>query len=1800
MGDAQTSTGPNIWVEESLAAIDGIADGAEKVQALLDLASELLPSPAKVLERALAAADTIQNNSSKAFALMEIAPRLPESEQRAVLERALAAADSLQNDYTKVQALMEIAPRLPESEQRAVLERALAVADTIQDDNNKAYALSAIAPQLPESDKDLLERALAAADNLQDDYAKAQALSAIAPCLPESEQRAVLERALVAADSLQDDYVKAQALSAIAPRLPESEQRAVLERALVAADNLQDDYAKAQALSAIAPRLPETNPDLLERALAAADNILRYDAKAYALSAIAPRLPESEQKAVLERALDAADNLQDDYSKAYALSAIAPYLPETEQKAVLGRALAAADNLQYDQSKAEALSAIAQRLPETNPDLLGWALTAADNILRYDAKAYALSAIAPRLPESEQKAVLERALAAADNIQDDQSKAEALSAIAPQLPDAEILVQQFSGDRFSLVLNLVKAQATDAQKVQLLSAAAPHLSLGLLPAALQIIAQGAISNEALRVEALGNLAPYLATEQFSMALALCQTASESPGSAITRTFIHQANRAAALTHLLPYLASLDQYEAARGLIETAIPKPTYRAPVLTALATALSTERVADIVAKTPKLLKIAKDDQPTTAEERFTALVNAVWDMLQALPGDEYLGRRATILCQLIPAMSIAQIDNEVLPNLPSLFQYRAENTEHGYLEDSGYIAQVLTAIASHRLAIDPAIGTDVFQNPNVDAIVDSTKLIPNDVYGQVMVLSRLAGNRAINRAETIKSPFKQAAAWVEIACHTSDHQYKALQLINRLPNAYLQSQYLQRLIPHLHPTQSLEAARVIKEINRDYQRTQSLILLACKFPQFRPDAKAAALSLKNPVQQIEQLSVLAVEVPELLPDIIDLLEKSQPSPQTETAPNPESDGSGSALEAKLAPNALAKPDTETEEALAGNSEGGSETASQPRDLWRQTVQRKNLLQVLAPHLPMRINREVNRKGSIDSSNDLWARALYLLARSYRDALHGGSLRNESTEGKDALNLKDEIDALSNLLLMRDLEPPMTVGILGGWGGGKSYIMHLMQQRMTQIRSRPVNLATEAWHPDPNHEKLSPYVGHIYQIKFDAWTFAKSNLWASLMQTIFTGLDRQISLEQRLQKCFAEKEIDPYAPNSPYSDIWKVLYQANDTDREHFLQQVFKGDTLAELSTEQQYRVDKLLWDKRKTLKQEAIEKQQDIETELTQVKETISRQEVELKKAQQALENAQDPDKQDLIDHVNQILVVSGALLKSRLGEETFNEIQQGIESKLPSDLTPESFRRFQIEVRQFMTNILEGTDTDGNPFNFSGKVLKQWARRNLSFIIIFCLFALTALIAPWFVAWKLPDAIVPQIVAFITPLLPAVAMAQKLWRAGQQWYNQTKQALLDCEAEIQGSQAVIQRETRRFQINQEHRIQTLKDQIEQLKQQEQNLDQKMQTVQGEIPANVYASLGEFIAQRIHEGQYDRHLGLMHFVKEDLSKLSDRLLPPKMGSEEFAHKLEDLQQVFPRGPARVVVYIDDLDRCPPRRVVQVLEAVQLLVKTPLFIAVLAIDERYITRALEQFYKGVLLRHGSPSGTDYLEKIIQLPYRVRPIMASALEEYLRSQVVIQDNATGGSKFSEFSRQEFNLLLECCKQVDLSPRSLKRLTNVYKLFKIVCRTRGTKVSSQVQQAILALLALSGRYPDLMRGVFDDIETCYEEQRDKTEADRQGKHLHLESHLRDFFRDYSLPESDQYLEREFEKLQHDALYTNILPPNLTLQDMKHEIFNLIRSFSFVGDIGEDPDDYRQSGLIDNGLPHSNRKIPAADP
>jgi hypothetical protein len=1182
-----------VLLERALTAVDNIQDDAYKAEALGATASRLPEFASALLERALIAAENFQDDRYKAQSLIAIAPRLPESDQRAVLERALTAAENIQDDIfgSKALALIAIAPRLPKSDPAlleriltvadnikdasskaqalsaiaphlsesdpALLERALTAMDTLQDDRYKAQALSAIAPRLPESDPVLLERALTAADKIQDDRYKAQALSAIAPRLPASNQRAVLERALTVADNLQDDSDKALALSAIAPRLPKSDQRAVLERALTVADNLQDDSDKALALSAIAPRLPESDPVLLKRALTAADKIRNDRYRAEALSAIAPRLPEYDQRAVLEHALTVADNLQDDSDKALALSAIAPRLPASDQRAVLERALTAADNLQTDYFKAEALSAIAPHLPASEAALLERALTAADNIKNDSYKARALSAIAPQISSENFKRFLEATFSLSD---------AAKSLASPATRFTKDFLQLYPALKYSTALNIVEYISDDTDKTKFLSAIIPRLLVGLLPDVLRLI-QATFIADRYRTETLNNLLPYLPEDQLPEALRL-----------ITQSIHNPYNKTITLEELIP-ISPIEHFNDVLDLLENKIALPHHRASILHAITEVLATpEQTAKLISAASK----TASDVPLTDEPNILAyrdLVKRTFKLTQQLKEPQR------------DDFSYEQAASSIFSQLAPVLKYLAEPEQKAFLEavktlsDPGYQATVLIALAPNfkdlvQTALTTYIGDDYRNLLHIKiqlALTDS--LSPQD-------LRSIATQLNTDQNLYIKSPYRKAEAWVDVACHPAGaiYQTKALRVIRELKNnAYLQTQYLQRLIPHLTYQQRLEAANIINDIRNPYHQVSARVALARKFPEseFFGPALNGALALESKVQQLEQLSTLAIDMPELLPRIIKLAEiaDAQNTPKT----------------------------TEEEE--------GSQESEQQGKTFKKNVDRYSILVALAPHLPMRINREVKRSWALSHTitDDLWDRALYLLARSYRDALTGGTLRNDAAQDKDLLDLKDEINALSGLLLMRDLEPPMTVGILGGWGGGKSYIMHLMQQRMTDVRSGKVDPAIEAWNTNPNHEKLSPYVGHIYQIKFDAWTFAKSDLWASLMQTIFFELNRQISLEHQLARVLAEHPEDPASRAKALCEAgpyWPVLYKASDQDRQWFLERVLSPAQLAKFKDiHNQGQIDDELWRQLGATYQAENQKLTELETELHRKQDELRR---------------------------------------------------------------------------------------------------------------------------------------------------------------------------------------------------------------------------------------------------------------------------------------------------------------------------------------------------------------------------------------------------------------------------------------------------------------------------------------------------------------------------------------------------------------------------------------------------------------
>ena len=289
-------------------------------------------------------------------------------------------------------------------------------------------------------------------------------------------------------------------------------------------------------------------------------------------------------------------------------------------------------------------------------------------------------------------------------------------------------------------------------------------------------------------------------------------------------------------------------------------------------------------------------------------------------------------------------------------------------------------------------------------------------------------------------------------------------------------------------------------------------------------------------------------------------------------------------------------------------------------------------------------------------------------------------------------------------------------------------------------------------------------------------------------------------------------------------------------------------------------------------------------------------------------------------------------------------------------------------------------------------------------------------------------------------------------------------------------------------------------------------------------------YESVDDLVRARLEDHTYTERLGVMQQISDDLVSLSNSLVVAKDDPYE-----QRKQELFPRGPARVVLFIDDLDRCPPRKVVEVLEAVQLLLTTDLFVVVVALDVRYVTKALERVYQGVLSADGDPSGLDYLEKIIQVPYRTRRPAGVGAFQFVAGQIRVADedgDASGppaGSPAEEtttrssdahssgigdvtvrdllFTNDDLLVVASGCELLELTPRAGKRVINTIKLYRLVLARRGRSQPDVDDIAIVALLAgLAAAHPEVQRDALAVLERLVVDraERDTTVRDALGR------------------------------------------------------------------------------------------------
>jgi hypothetical protein len=169
---------------------------------------------------------------------------------------------------------------------------------------------------------------------------------------------------------------------------------------------------------------------------------------------------------------------------------------------------------------------------------------------------------------------------------------------------------------------------------------------------------------------------------------------------------------------------------------------------------------------------------------------------------------------------------------------------------------------------------------------------------------------------------------------------------------------------------------------------------------------------------------------------------------------------------------------------------------------------------------------------------------------------------------------------------------------------------------------------------------------------------------------------------------------------------------------------------------------------------------------------------------------------------------------------------------------------------------------------------------------------------------------------------------------------------------------------------------------------------------------------ALADWIRQRQLSDDYTKHLGVVAKARDDFEQLtlyiqrgrSEAGLPsgePGQPPDETEPPAGEAVQPNVRLPRidRIVLYIDDLDRCPERVVEEVLQAVHLLLAFPLFVVVVGVDPRWLLHSLRRrspafqplMSRGRRIppeeqRHWLSTPLNYLEKIFQIPFTLRPL----------------------------------------------------------------------------------------------------------------------------------------------------------------------------------------------------------------------
>ena len=172
----------------------------------------------------------------------------------------------------------------------------------------------------------------------------------------------------------------------------------------------------------------------------------------------------------------------------------------------------------------------------------------------------------------------------------------------------------------------------------------------------------------------------------------------------------------------------------------------------------------------------------------------------------------------------------------------------------------------------------------------------------------------------------------------------------------------------------------------------------------------------------------------------------------------------------------------------------------------------------------------------------------------------------------------------------------------------------------------------------------------------------------------------------------------------------------------------------------------------------------------------------------------------------------------------------------------------------------------------------------------------------------------------------------------------------------------------------------------------------------------------------------------------------------------DDFRREFEMISRKCIVDLGRLVVFVDDLDRCLPDKAVEVLEAIKLFLDVPGCVFVLGIAREVIEQGIKVRYKDY---ETGLNGAEYLEKIIQIPFSLPPIDEKAVQGYVHQ-------IAGANLPDPRCGTIFSVGLEP------NPRRIKRTLNIFLLLWRLAQNR-SDLRDSIKPVRLAKIVIIQQY-----------------------------------------------------------------------------------------------------------------------------